>query len=136
MEIVLERCSQFIFHSRVGKVNVKTVPSFVESSKCELSPWLMFIFCKNWNSLHVTLNPGHYFAVSSDNYKIHDLLLPPCIKTIPTTATAACLENVPICGTYKAELALLDLYSGCGGMSSGLCLGTKLSCINLVTVYH
>ncbi|KAK6926146.1 Chromo domain [Dillenia turbinata] len=34
---------------------------------------------------------------------------------------------------YKAELALLDIFSGCGGMSTGLCLGAKLSGINLVT---
>ncbi|XP_074304516.1 DNA (cytosine-5)-methyltransferase CMT2-like isoform X2 [Silene latifolia] len=34
---------------------------------------------------------------------------------------------------HKAEMALLDLYSGCGGMSTGLCLGAKLSGIHLVT---
>lgn len=34
----------------------------------------------------------------------------------------------------KPEAAVLDLYSGCGGMSTGLCLGAKLSKLNLVTV--
>ncbi|XP_076955825.1 DNA (cytosine-5)-methyltransferase CMT2-like isoform X2 [Bidens hawaiensis] len=34
---------------------------------------------------------------------------------------------------YKSELALLDLYAGCGGMSTGLCLGAKLSGVKLVT---
>lgn len=38
-----------------------------------------------------------------------------------------------ICKFRKSELALLDLYSGCGGMSTGLCLGAKASGINLVT---
>ncbi|KAK9144175.1 hypothetical protein Sjap_004078 [Stephania japonica] len=33
----------------------------------------------------------------------------------------------------KSEVALLDLYSGCGGMSTGLCLGAKLTPLNLVT---
>ncbi|KAJ0989886.1 hypothetical protein J5N97_008242 [Dioscorea zingiberensis] len=33
----------------------------------------------------------------------------------------------------KTELALLDLYCGCGGMSTGLCLGAQLSGLNLVT---
>lgn len=32
------------------------------------------------------------------------------------------------------ELKLLDLYAGCGGMSTGLCLGARLSNVNLVTV--
>ncbi|XP_077236281.1 DNA (cytosine-5)-methyltransferase CMT3-like [Tasmannia lanceolata] len=35
--------------------------------------------------------------------------------------------------SQKSEMTLLDLYSGCGGMSTGLCLGAKLSNVNLVT---
>ncbi|KAL9225077.1 hypothetical protein vseg_001043 [Gypsophila vaccaria] len=34
---------------------------------------------------------------------------------------------------HKSEMALLDMYSGCGGMSTGLCLGAKLAGIDLVT---
>lgn len=34
----------------------------------------------------------------------------------------------------KLEVTLLDLYSGCGAMSTGLCLGANLSSLNLVTV--
>eukprot|EP00249_Psilotum_nudum_P028887 c38875_g1_i1 orf=998-3520(-) len=33
----------------------------------------------------------------------------------------------------KTEMTLLDLYSGCGGMSTGLCIGASLSGVNLVT---
>lgn len=33
------------------------------------------------------------------------------------------------------EVALLDLYCGCGGMSTGLCLGAQSAGLNLVTVY-
>uniref|UniRef100_A0AAU7N4H5 DNA (cytosine-5-)-methyltransferase n=1 Tax=Vitis davidii TaxID=103354 RepID=A0AAU7N4H5_9ROSI len=32
-----------------------------------------------------------------------------------------------------SEMTLLDLYSGCGAMSTGLCLGAKMSGVNLVT---
>lgn len=32
------------------------------------------------------------------------------------------------------EMKLLDLFSGCGAMSTGLCLGANLSGIKLVTV--
>lgn len=42
-------------------------------------------------------------------------------------------ENMLRSGTQKAELTLLDLYSGCGGMSTGLHLGAKLSRTDLVT---
>ncbi|XP_062171171.1 DNA (cytosine-5)-methyltransferase CMT3 [Alnus glutinosa] len=34
---------------------------------------------------------------------------------------------------HKTEVTLLDLYSGCGAMSTGLCLGANLSGLNLVT---
>ncbi|KAH6760891.1 chromomethylase 2 [Perilla frutescens var. frutescens] len=47
--------------------------------------------------------------------------------------TLAPLELLPNYDSPKQELALLDLYSGCGGMSTGLCLGAKLSSVNLVT---
>ncbi|XP_071692612.1 DNA (cytosine-5)-methyltransferase CMT2-like [Rutidosis leptorrhynchoides] len=33
----------------------------------------------------------------------------------------------------KSELTLLDMYSGCGGMSTGLCFGAKLSGVDLYT---
>ncbi|KAJ6714121.1 CYTOSINE-SPECIFIC METHYLTRANSFERASE [Salix viminalis] len=44
-----------------------------------------------------------------------------------------CDEVSETSGRRKSEVALLDLYSGCGAMSTGLCLGANLSGINLVT---
>nr|AVP26961.1 chromomethylase [Salvia miltiorrhiza] len=49
----------------------------------------------------------------------------------PITLTP--LELLPGYDSPKQELTLLDLYSGCGGMSTGLCLGAKLSSVNLMT---
>ncbi|RWR86840.1 DNA cytosine-5-methyltransferase CMT2-like protein isoform X1 [Cinnamomum micranthum f. kanehirae] len=44
------------------------------------------------------------------------------------------LEEVPVIyRSNKAELALLDLYSGCGAMSTGLCFGAKIAGADLVT---
>ncbi|KAJ0054340.1 hypothetical protein Pint_03547 [Pistacia integerrima] len=65
--------------------------------------------------------------------KVPVLALAPCTETVPTAATVTSLEIIPSCETYKEKLVLLDLYSGCGGMSTGLCMGAKLSCIDLVT---
>ena len=36
----------------------------------------------------------------------------------------------------QKEMNLLDLFSGCGAMSTGLCLGANLSGVKLVTVSH
>ncbi|KAA8525105.1 hypothetical protein F0562_007031 [Nyssa sinensis] len=55
------------------------------------------------------------------------------IETFHTSITMTPSKDMPSCEPHKAELALLDLYSGCGGMSTGLCLGAKLSNVNLVT---
>lgn len=46
-------------------------------------------------------------------------------------ATAGCSPNQE---HKRSEMTLLDLYSGCGGMSTGLCLGANISGVNLVTV--
>ncbi|KAL9177383.1 hypothetical protein ABFS82_01G055000 [Erythranthe guttata] len=43
------------------------------------------------------------------------------------------LDIFPKNESLKQELTLLDLYAGCGGMSTGLCFGAKLSNLNLVT---
>ena len=49
-----------------------------------------------------------------------------------STISQSCAVTQP---NAKSEaFTLLDLYSGCGGMSTGLCLGSKLSGQELVTV--
>ncbi|KAK9157089.1 hypothetical protein Scep_003663 [Stephania cephalantha] len=44
-----------------------------------------------------------------------------------------CQELSVVSKNEKDELSLLDLYSGCGAMSTGLCLGASLSGVNLIT---
>ncbi|WCJ29036.1 DNA (cytosine-5)-methyltransferase CMT2 [Euphorbia peplus] len=58
---------------------------------------------------------------------------PNVVEPVPMTASSTLLENMPSCNGNKAELSLLDLFSGCGGMSTGLCLGAKASSVDLVT---
>ncbi|XP_075642914.1 DNA (cytosine-5)-methyltransferase CMT2-like [Castanea sativa] len=69
--------------------------------------------------------------VIDNSVKSHNVSSPDGIKSVHTMATGTFLENVPNCETHGADLALLDLFSGCGGMSTGLCLGAKLSGVNL-----
>ncbi|XP_052210528.1 DNA (cytosine-5)-methyltransferase CMT2-like isoform X2 [Diospyros lotus] len=70
---------------------------------------------------------------TDDSVASCDLSNPDDIEAFHAIITATPLKNMPSCDTHKAEVALLDLYSGCGGMSTGLCLGAKLSSVNLVT---
>ncbi|GAB2217639.1 hypothetical protein Droror1_Dr00000842 [Drosera rotundifolia] len=51
-----------------------------------------------------------------------------------TTDVKPCLgKHLQANEQQKSELTLLDLYSGCGAMSTGLCCGTAISLSNLVT---
>ncbi|XP_010518848.1 PREDICTED: DNA (cytosine-5)-methyltransferase CMT2 isoform X2 [Tarenaya hassleriana] len=63
---------------------------------------------------------------SSEN---DNMLLLPHIKAAPKTSTDGLLVNEH----QSRELTLLDLYSGCGGMSTGLCLGAKISGVGVIT---
>ncbi|XP_059667350.1 DNA (cytosine-5)-methyltransferase CMT3-like [Cornus florida] len=44
-----------------------------------------------------------------------------------------CEEVSQVQGIKNSETTLLDLYSGCGAMSTGLCLGANMAGVNLVT---
>ncbi|GMQ04063.1 hypothetical protein CsSME_00049618 [Camellia sinensis var. sinensis] len=71
--------------------------------------------------------------MTNESVQSYDLPTSDDIEAFRSLITATPLGDKPSCEPYKAELALLDLYSGCGGMSTGLCLGAKLSSVNLVT---
>ncbi|XVF13724.1 hypothetical protein REPUB_Repub08aG0232300 [Reevesia pubescens] len=80
-------------------------------------------YCVEYSTFRTLPTDNSFESYSSSNC---------CKEIIPATPTAFS-ANIPSFGTYKAELTLLDLYSGCGGMSTGLCLGAKASYIDLVT---
>ncbi|XP_035542186.1 DNA (cytosine-5)-methyltransferase CMT2-like isoform X2 [Juglans regia] len=69
--------------------------------------------------------------VIDNSVRSHDVSSPDGIKPVDTRATPTFSQNVPNSETYEAKLALLDLFSGCGGMSTGMCLGAKLTGVNL-----
>ncbi|MCL7031854.1 hypothetical protein MKW94_007959 [Papaver nudicaule] len=48
-------------------------------------------------------------------------------------ATGGSKDSCSLGQSVKSELSLLDLYAGCGAMSTGLCLGAKVGGVNLVT---
>ncbi|XP_043693365.1 DNA (cytosine-5)-methyltransferase 1-like [Telopea speciosissima] len=54
-------------------------------------------------------------------------------ETSSTISTDTSLDGTTDECKSDAEMTLLDLYSGCGAMSTGLCLGANLSGVNLVT---
>lgn len=79
-------------------------------------------------------------AFSSDNsvmrHAISSLNNTDTFRTNASASTPSLEEDLSNCRSQNPDFALLDLYAGCGGMSTGLCLGAELSGIKLVTVRH
>uniref|UniRef100_A0A7N0V2P6 DNA (cytosine-5-)-methyltransferase n=1 Tax=Kalanchoe fedtschenkoi TaxID=63787 RepID=A0A7N0V2P6_KALFE len=69
-------------------------------------------------------------AITCDYYYDMKYLLP-YSSFIKVPEEDVVKEEVP--SNSKSPLLLLDMYAGCGAMSTGLCIGSKLSGSNLVT---
>ncbi|XP_024030561.1 DNA (cytosine-5)-methyltransferase CMT3 isoform X2 [Morus notabilis] len=95
----------------ISKVHVTKITPRVGLKINSISP------CDFYYDMEYCVDYSTFQSIESDNSTTCG------IKRVSTTATE----------THPAELALLDLYSGCGGMSTGLCLGAKISGVNLVT---
>lgn len=81
--------------------------------------------------------------VLSDKWKFYMIYFPldeylKNIETAPTidteTSHVSNSLNTSENTHKKADFELLDLFAGCGGMSTGLCLGAKHSSVALITV--
>ncbi|KAG5524386.1 hypothetical protein RHGRI_031145 [Rhododendron griersonianum] len=80
-----------------------------------------------------TAKPLGFTFEFDDSAESSNLTTPDDFEAFCAMITATPLEEMANCQPYKADMALLDLYAGCGGMSTGFCLGAKLSSVNLVT---
>lgn len=69
--------------------------------------------------------PLFFVSVKSSENKLEC-----CADVVPTESTESLLGD----NLFSKELPVLDLYSGCGGMSTGLSLGAKISGVDVVTV--
>ncbi|WZZ24905.1 hypothetical protein YC2023_008306 [Brassica napus] len=77
------------------------------------------------NPRHRSLSIASFFLVSETS----ENKLECCADVTPTESTESILEDK----SFSKELLVLDLYSGCGGMSTGLNLGAKISGVDVVT---
>ncbi|XP_070048219.1 DNA (cytosine-5)-methyltransferase CMT2 isoform X2 [Nicotiana tomentosiformis] len=107
----------------VSKVNVVELPASNGLNTKDVPPAHFYYdmeYCVDYSTFRTL-----------DNVK--SLVIPSLADTSYKPITTYPLEVLPSCEPMTAKLSLLDLYAGCGGMSMGLCLGTKLSGLKLVT---
>lgn len=109
------------------KINVVKVPPMLKSEEKQRSiPPCDFYFDMGYNLAYTTFYtlPAENVAASSDSTSTV------CDESENKVDNDTCAGKN---NGAKSELTLLDLYSGCGGMSTGLCFGANLSGVNLVT---
>ncbi|XP_072994639.1 DNA (cytosine-5)-methyltransferase CMT2-like isoform X1 [Typha latifolia] len=114
----------------VSKVRVVRVPPSVEM-KSNSIPSCYFYYDMKYSIDYTSFSTEIY-----DSREKNDVSLSSC-SSIETISIAK--EKLFLDKKHKnqesenMELALLDLYCGCGGMSTGLALGTHFAGLNLVT---
>ncbi|KAL8536466.1 hypothetical protein ACS0TY_011903 [Phlomoides rotata] len=112
----------------ISKINVVKVPATLNSKSNPAKSAAYYYdmeYCVEYSTFR------SLFPEASADVDTQSLLLNTNHDDGPITSTL--VEILPKYDSSKEELALLDLYSGCGGMSTGLCLGAKLASVNLVT---
>ncbi|CAN1163709.1 DNA (cytosine-5)-methyltransferase CMT2 [Linum perenne] len=123
----------------VSKVNIlkisNTASLILIGLKRQLSQKFDFYF-----DMEYCVDYSTFRALRSDSSfsKGHDLPGPRLLDALAATnGVSASSSNISVRsasqnGSCKRELVLLDLFSGCGGMSTGLCIGAALSGVHLV----
>ncbi|KAL6533426.1 hypothetical protein OROMI_027538 [Orobanche minor] len=116
----------------VSKVKVVQIPSNVDLKAKSIPP------CDFYCDMKYSVDYSTFSTVVTDDRSLSSLPHPLMTSTKSEDETCKTSTNCTTDETYcnkicKPELALLDMYSGCGGMSTGLCIGTKASGIDLVT---
>ncbi|KAK2972840.1 hypothetical protein RJ640_028368 [Escallonia rubra] len=109
--------------SKVKVVQITIIPD-VNSKARRIPP------CDFYYDMKYSVDYSTFSTLLTDSYKMSSS---PNMKVVHTDGTKPKFEGISSHLPYKSELALLDVYSGCGGMSTGLSLGAKVSGVDLLT---
>ncbi|GAB2230274.1 hypothetical protein Drorol1_Dr00014533 [Drosera rotundifolia] len=115
-----------LLHCIISKINVIRVTPQLNPRSNHIRPSDYFY------DMEYSLDYSTFFKMRSDDY-LEGYCLSAFDRTENTYLTAGVrvIEDSPV--SRHKDLSLLDLYSGCGAMSSGLCYGAKLSGVNITT---
>ncbi|KAI3843378.1 hypothetical protein MKX03_030479 [Papaver bracteatum] len=120
----------------VGKANVSIIPGDVELARKEAiiasSDYYTDMFYKLPYCGFISIPPG-YTAEATIDGRDASSGLSSAIDSATGGGKVGSTSSYTPGQSSKTELSLLDLYAGCGAMSTGLCLGAKVGDVNLVT---
>lgn len=109
-------------------------------TKCNLGHHFLKKYCKLKYSdvsclVKIYISKKCLYVALDNPANITELSAPATHESLSTEASSI-TKSPPSSELHETELELLDLYSGCGGMSTGLCFGAKTSSVNLVAVLY
>ncbi|GMH28180.1 hypothetical protein Nepgr_030023 [Nepenthes gracilis] len=108
----------------VSKVDIAHIPSGVKLQPKSVPTWDFYYDMK------YSVDYSTFCTVNNNSI---NLSVPESTLTIQMNGNKPQFQELSSHKPSRSELALLDVYSGCGGMSTGLCLGAKLTGLQLVT---
>ncbi|KAL7183406.1 hypothetical protein ACSBR2_025750 [Camellia fascicularis] len=112
----------------VSKVKIVQITPSVNLKPKSIPP------CDFYYDMKYSVDYSTFCTMEIGNSADSSYLYPsPPMRAIHMNNTNDNFEGVFSNKPYKSELALLDVYSGCGGMSTGLCYGAKVCGVDLVT---
>ncbi|CAL0330829.1 unnamed protein product [Lupinus luteus] len=111
----------------IAKVNVTHLRSRVGLKLTSISPSDFYY------DMGYSVDYSTFHNIPTDNPVENNELTHHTIHETLSLEASKNTKSLPSSESDKTELTLLDLYSGCGGMSTGLCYGAKVSSVNLVT---
>ncbi|KAK4433200.1 DNA (cytosine-5)-methyltransferase CMT2 [Sesamum alatum] len=116
----------------VSKVKVVQIAPNVNLKENSIPP------CDFYFDMKYSVDYSTFSTIITDNSSLTSLTSPLMMSTKKKDTTCKtgrkCTADGAISNDVcESELALLDMYSGCGGMSTGLCHGTKACGVDLVT---
>ncbi|CAI9762558.1 unnamed protein product [Fraxinus pennsylvanica] len=112
----------------ISKVNIVKIPPVLCEKPNIIQPAAFYY------DMEYSVEYSTFRTLSTENYvDSHDSFSAKYADPNYHSVTETPLQVLSNCESLKEELALLDLFSGCGGMSTGLCFGANLAGLNLVT---
>ncbi|XP_052176411.1 DNA (cytosine-5)-methyltransferase CMT2-like isoform X2 [Diospyros lotus] len=108
----------------VSKVKIVQITPSVHLKSKRIPP------CDFYYDMKYSVDYSTFCTMESDCSYLYSS---PSPKEVQVNKTVANFKRPSVNKLYKSELALLDVYAGCGGMSTGLCLGAKLCGVDLAT---
>ncbi|KAH9740806.1 DNA (cytosine-5)-methyltransferase CMT3 [Citrus sinensis] len=106
----------------VKKLNIARVPLNIDLEAKKLA----IPHCDYYCDMMYLLPYSTFFSLPPENKRVSS-------ETSSTISSDVDANECEVGEPQKMDVKLLDLYSGCGAMSTGLCLGANLAGLNLVT---